>query len=224
MSLYIKSPLLKEFNSLKKFFRTYESPVSKMRIRDFKNFTAMINSSGDQVAFDLLGSVNFGQAEDYSDVDVIIYLDCDEEHEGECTYDTCRKFKMYKKLLTNTLVYQYAGNTYKVDFVDCINLRCLDRDINNNNQESITLMKFGFYRSICRGINKKIFRPFENKIVANPAFMNVINSSLEDFFHGLISNSQHSYSFRKYIERVSFRNGKHIPDSIIDKIKAYLDA
>lgn len=221
LSSHIQNPLIKEFNSLKKFFRTYETPVSRERIADLKNFTSMITSSGDKVAFDLLGSVNFGQAETYSDADLIVYLECDEEHGGECEYHNCRKYRMYKKLLMNTLVYRYAENTYKVDFVDCINLKQLDRDIQSKDTESVLIAKFGFYRSICRGINKRVLRPYENMLVVEQDLMDMVESYLEDFLRDIIHTSQHFYSFKKYLERVAFRHGQ-IPESVLDKIQTYL--
>ena len=100
---FINHPLIKEFNGLKLFFRKHETNVSKERIQDFRNFAEMINSSGDQVAFDLLGSVNFGQAEKYSDADVIMYLDGDLEEIDDYSYENNAKYKMYKELPRNTM-------------------------------------------------------------------------------------------------------------------------
>lgn len=70
-------PIIKEFNGLKKFFRSKETDISRKRIEDFKRFVEMIRSTGDDIAFDILGSVNFGQALQDSDTDVVIYLNCD---------------------------------------------------------------------------------------------------------------------------------------------------
>ncbi|MCB1157956.1 MAG: hypothetical protein H7A25_23520 [Leptospiraceae bacterium] len=219
---FVNNPLIKEFNGLKRFFRKYETDVSKERILDFKHFTSMINSSGDKVAFDLLGSVNFGQAERYSDADVIIYLDCDEPGITECGAESCEKYKLYKKLLMNTLVYEYANNTYKVEFVDCINLRQLERDIIDTKTDSFTIVKFAFYRSICRGINRSVLRYYENLLMNNEELCDAIETALEDCFRGLTKTSQHSYSFRKYMERLEHNKGFKVPESVAQKVKSYL--
>lgn len=221
ISRFIHHPLIKEFNGLKRFFRKHETPISKERILDFRHFTEMINSSGDKVAFDLLGSVNFGQAEKYSDADVIIYMDCDEEPVEECSYENCAKYKIYKNLLMNTLIFEYAKDTYKVDFVDCINLRKLEQDIQDKVYSSLTLIKFGFYRSICRGINRKVLRYYESLLNKDPELCRVLEDSLAECFSGLVHSSRHSYSFKKYLERVAF-HGSEIPVSVVDKINSYL--
>ncbi|NBU98436.1 MAG: hypothetical protein EBS19_09550 [Spirochaetia bacterium] len=89
-------PTIKEFNGLKKFFRSRETPISRKRIDDFKRFVEVIQTSGDEVAFDMMGSVNFGQALENSDTDVVIYMNCDTGRIGECDHENCSRLNIYK--------------------------------------------------------------------------------------------------------------------------------
>lgn len=214
-------PLIKEFNGLKKFFRSHETSVSRNRINDFKKFVDLIESSGDTIAFDLMGSVNFGQATEYSDTDIVLYLNCDPCKNGDCDHENCTKLNLYKNLLINTLVYEYSNKTYPVQVVDCINLNQLDYDIKIRNFNSLPLVKFGFYRSICRGINRKLLYQFEQRLEEDVELCIQIETSLADCFLGLIHSSQHSYSFKKYIERVQ-DGGFKLPETMVSKINAYL--
>ncbi|MCE9501632.1 MAG: hypothetical protein K8R21_14200 [Leptospira sp.] len=215
-------PIIKEFNGLKRFFRSHETSVSRQRIRDFKKFTDMIGSTGDEVAFDLMGSVNFGQAKEHSDTDIVIYMKCDRGRIGDCDPENCSRLNLYKNLLINTLVYEYSSQTYPVQVVDCINLNQLDYDLKIRNTNSMTLVRFGFYRSICRGINRKLLREYENRLSADDDLCKSIEQSLADCFFGLIHSSQHSFSFQKYIERLQ-DDGFKVPDSMANKIKSYLN-
>ena len=184
-------PIIKEFNGLKKFFRGHETIVSRNRINDFKRFVTLIESSGDSIAFDLMGSVNFGQATEHSDTDVVMYLNCDPGRIGDCDHE------------------------------NCINLSQLDYDLKIRNFNSLALTKFGFYRSICRGINRKLLHQYELRLGEDVELCDVIESSLADCFLGLIHSSQHSYSFKKYIERVQ-DGGFKVPETMANKINSYL--
>jgi hypothetical protein len=215
-------PIIKEFNGLKKFFRKNETIVSRQRMEDFKRFTEVIHYSGDEVAFDIMGSVNFGQAIEYSDMDVVIYLNCDTHKIVECNAENCIKYKIYRDLLINSLIFEYSTQSYPIQIVDCINLIQLDNDITNRNFNSMPLIKFGFYRSVCRGVNRKLLHKFEDRLEADEELCNVVESSLAECFMGLIHSNSHSYSFKKYMERVE-DSGSKIPQSIIDKISSYLN-
>jgi hypothetical protein len=216
-------PLIKQFNGLKKFFRSRETNVSRNRIMDFKRFVELIRASGDDVAFDILGSVNFGQATERSDTDIVIYLNCDKGRIGDCDPENCSRLNLYKNLLINTLVYEYSSRSYPVQVVDCINLNQLDYDLKIRNLDSLTLVKFGFYRSVCRGVNRKLLRMYEDKFSQDEELCEYVEKLLEECFEGLIHSSQHSYSFRKYIERMETRGFK-VPSSMAEKINEYLSS
>ncbi len=214
-------PIIKEFNGLKKFFRSRETPISRRRIDDFKRFVEIIRSSGDEVAFDMMGSVNFGQALEHSDTDVVIYMNCDTGRIGDCDPENCSRLNIYKNLLINSLVYEYTSHSYPIQVVDCINLNQLDYDIKIRNFDSMALIKFGFYRSVCRGVNRKLLHSYENRLQSDEELCKTIENSIADCFIGLINTNSHSYSFKKYIERME-DSGSKIPQPIVDKINSYL--
>ncbi|MDX1960265.1 MAG: hypothetical protein SFU98_16975 [Leptospiraceae bacterium] len=215
-------PIIKEFNGLKRFFRSRETDVSRRRIQDFKNFVDMIRTSGDEIAFDLMGSVNFGQAHSHSDTDVVIYLNCDHGRIGDCDHENCSRLELYKHLLINSLVYEYSKETYAVQVVDCINLNQLDYDLKIKNTNSLALIKFGFYRSICRGINRKLLHRFETRLESDEELCLEIESTIADCFLGLVHSNSHSYSFKKYMERME-ADGFKVPPSMMEKISSYLN-
>jgi hypothetical protein len=215
-------PIISEFNGLKKFFRAHETEASRRRILDFKHFVEMVRSTGDEVAFDMMGSVNFGQAVENSDTDVVIYLHCDHAKIGDCDPENCSRLRIYKHLLVNSIVYEYVENPYQIQVVDCINLNQLDYDLKIRNFDSMALLKFGFYRSICRGVNRKLLHSFEKRLENDEELCLVIENFIADCFLGLIHSNSHSYSFKKYMERVQF-SGFKIPDSMLDKINSYLN-
>ncbi len=215
-------PIIHEFNGLKKFFRKNETAISRQRIQDFKNFVTMIQSSGDEVAFDMMGSVNFGQATESSDTDIVIYMNCDTGRIGDCDPENCSRLELYKNLLLNSLVYEYTADTYPVQVVDCINLNQIDYDLKIKNVNSMALIKFGFYRSICRGVNRKLLHKYEVRLDNDPELCSVIENSIADCFFGLIHSNSHSYSFRKYMERMEDRGFK-VPKSMVEKINSYLN-
>ena len=212
-------PVIQEFNGLKRFFRSHETTISRQRISDFKKFTELLGA--EEVAFDLMGSVNFGQAKEYSDADVVLYLKCD--HNDDCDAANCKQVSLYKNLFMNTLVYEYKASPYSLQVVDCINLSQLDQDLDQKNTSSMALIKFGFYRSVCRGINRKLLRKYESRLAQNSELCQNVENSLKECFSGLKKSSQHSYSFKKYIERME-EEGIKIPPSMAEKIHTYLDS
>jgi hypothetical protein len=214
-------PIIKEFNGLKKFFRKHETHASRSRINDFKKFVNLIQSTGDPLAFDLLGSVNFGQATESSDTDAVMYMNCDEGRIGDCDHENCSRLNLYKNLLTNSIAYDHSKHSYPIQVVDCINLNQLSYDIKIRNKDSLVLVKFGFYRSICRGVNRTLLHKYEAMLEEDEELCISIEESLADCFLGFIHSSQHSYSFKKYIERVEDKGFK-VPDNMATKINSYL--
>ena len=105
--------------------------------------------------------------------------------------------------------------------MDCINLNQLDYDIKIRNFDSMALIKFGFYRSVCRGVNRKLLHSYENMLQSDEELCKTIENSIADCFIGLINTNSHSYSFKKYIERME-DSGSKIPQPIVDKINSYL--
>lgn len=213
-------PIIKEFNGLKKFFRSHETHTSKKRVYDFNKFSQLINTEEQEVAFDILGSVNFGQAKENSDTDLVIYLNCPDHNIDECDHENCALVDKFRNMLHENLKNEY-GESYSIEIVDCINLYQLDHDLKNRNINSMALIRFGFYRSICRGINRRVLRKYEMRLSNDDELCQLIESSLADCFLGFIHSSQHSYSFKKYVDRLE-EDGFKVPPSMADKINSYL--
>lgn len=216
-------PIIKEFNGLKKFFRSKETEISRRRIEDFKRFVDMVKESGDDdIAFDILGSVNFGQALENSDTDVVIYLHCDHGSIETCDHENCTRLPIYKELLLNSVVYTNSAHSYPIQIVDCINLHQIDYDLRIRKFDSLALIKFGFYRSICRGVNRRLLHDYEVRLQEDEELCKVIEKYISDFFLGLIHSNSHTYSFHKYVDRLK-ANGFQIPPSVLEKINKYLN-
>ncbi|TGL34089.1 hypothetical protein EHQ52_06080 [Leptospira koniambonensis] len=210
-----------KFVGLKKFFRSHETGVSRERIEDFKKFNKLINYGGDEVAFDILGSLNFGQATSDSDTDIVMYTRCEEGRMGECGLENCYKIALFKHMFLNLVTFEHNSQAYKLEIVDCINLNQLEKDIKDKNAESALLIRFCFYRSICRGVNRRLLHKYENMISDNLPLWEKISESLEECFEGIIKSSQHTYSFHKYAGRLADK-GIKLPGSMAEKIKDYL--
>lgn len=214
-------PFVKQFNGLKKFFRSQETIVSRERIKDLKEFVYQIQKTGEDIAFDVLGSVNFGQATEYSDIDIVIYLKCDKDNIGSCDYENCTKLPVYIDLLRNHLAFSHSSNSYPLQIVDCINLNQIEYDLKIRNFDSFALVKFGFYRSICRGINRKLLHKYEVELQNDDELCRIIERNISDFFLGLIQSNSHTHSFYKYIDRLRAQGFK-IPQQVFDRIDHYI--
>ncbi|MDH5719913.1 MAG: nucleotidyltransferase domain-containing protein [Spirochaetia bacterium] len=214
------NPVFQHFLGLKYYFRQYINRESFRRTKEISKVARIIQSSGDSIAFDLLGSVNFGIADKKSDVDLVMYLDCG--HEEEADYSNCSKLRFYEYLLINTLLHEIFGKTFDIEVVDFLNLRKLNKAIEEEDFEDDIISRFVFYRTICRGVNKKILRPYERAVMKNELLFNKIEDRLTDILVELTKTSGHALSFQKYLDRMKNEDIK-IPVSMIGKIKEYLE-
>lgn len=209
-----------QFLGLKNYFRQYTTRESFTRTRELAKIARIIQRYGDTISFDILGSLNFGISDEKSDVDMVIYLDC--EHEREATYENCYKLWFYQTLIINTLVYEVSEKRYQIEVVDTINLSKLQKAIESRDYDDDILARFVFYRTICRGINKKAIRQYEHDIMNDKALFRHIEEKLTDALVMFTTTSGHSESFRKYIRRLQDKE-LQIPHSMIEKIRNYLN-
>ncbi|AOP32724.1 hypothetical protein A0128_01860 [Leptospira tipperaryensis] len=214
-------PTIQKFTGLKRYFRSHETHISRERIEDFKKFSKLINYGGDIVAFDILGSLNFGQATAESDTDIVMYTRCENAKMGECGMEDCYKIALFKHLFMNLVTYEHNTNAYKLEIVDCINLNQLEADIRAGKSDSELVIRFCFYRSICRGVNRKLLRAYEKEIGENIPLSESLAESIENCFNGIVQTSQHTYSFHKYSHRLQDK-GIGLPPGMAAKIKDYL--
>jgi len=215
-------PLIKEFNEIKRYFRKHETPISKKRIGDFYRFSKIINQLGYEVAFDFVGSLNFGITEPYSDVDFILYLGCEEHLNHDCDEKTCNNYKEVRFLILETLMKEYVKEPYKTQVVDCINLQKLDKELQKKEGIDYDLIfRFAFYRSICRGVNLKILKPYHEKLLKRTDLLEKTIPFIDDVIAKFNQTMTNQLSFEKYRIRLN-EQGIKIPYSVINKIKNYL--
>lgn len=215
------NPVFERFLGLKNSFRKYSTNEAKRRTREIAKIARIIYDSGTELAFDIVGSVNFGIADEKSDVDMIIYLDCGNDLEAD--YNTCPSLKFFEKLVLTTLLREISDHPYKMEVVDAINLRRLKKTIHQENFEDDIIYRFVFYRTICRGVNKRILRPYEKSLMGNRFLFSMIEERLTEVLVEFTKTSTHRHSFGKYISRLKDNDVK-IPPSIMGKVVEYLDS
>ncbi|MDH4201145.1 MAG: hypothetical protein OEV66_12325 [Spirochaetia bacterium] len=217
-----ENEVFKKFLGLKDYFKNHLTRSSKNRIRELAAVAKIIRSTGDVIAFDFLGSVNFGMADATSDVDLVLYLDCPSVpiHE-EMNHKNCPRLKLYETLLIHTLVHSISREKYRIQIVDHINLASINKAIDEENIELDIIARFVFYRILCRGVNKRYLHPLEKKLAAKPHLIKAIEETLTDALIEFTRTSSHGSSFNKYVNRLQ-EKGIGIPDAVAKKIREYL--
>lgn len=220
MPIYSDHPLIRQFNELKRYFRRHETRETRARVLEFREFARIIALAGIDIAFDFMGSMNFGQALAGSDVDLVMYLDCP-QHEEDCGLDDCPEFQRAKETMLRTLIETYADHPYELEVIDCINLRFLEAEMRRCEPESAILLRFAFYRSVCRLANARLVRPYQVKLQKNKQLTDAMRPHLYTIFDSLIRSAPHTHSMEKYQQRLRDIDVK-IPGSITERIKQHL--
>jgi len=214
--------VFKKFLGLKDYFKKYQTQATVNRIREIAQVSRMIRSTGDVIAFDFLGSVNFGMAESTSDVDLVLYLDCpDIPIDEEMNHSNCPRLKFYETLVIHSLVHSISKEKYKIQIVDHINLASLKLAIDEENMDTDIIARFVFYRTLCRGVNKRFLHPLEKKIMAKPHLFKAVEGTLTEALIEFTRSSSHELSFKKYINRLE-EKGIGIPETVAKKVIEYL--
>jgi hypothetical protein len=215
--------IFSHFLGLKDYFKKYQTRETVKRIREIAQAAKIIRSTGDIIAFDFLGSVNFGMAETSSDVDLVLYLDCpDVPMNTEMNHDNCPKLKSYETIIIQNLVHSISKDKYHIQIVDHINLSSLKQAIEEENMESDIIARFVFYRTLCRGVNKRYLHSLEKMIILKPHLFKAIEGTLTDALLEFTRTSSHGTSFKKYLNRLEDK-GIHIPASVVQKVMDYLE-
>jgi hypothetical protein len=204
---------IRDFRSVRNFFRSYGTEASERRMRDLRRVYRKLQTQGEEVAFDVLGSVNFGMSESGSDVDLVLYRRCNCRHalpETSCT-------------LPRTLwdCFRDLEKSYHVDVTDCVNLEKVESSIRDEDAECQALQRFVLYRFICRPINLRMIRRTENLLLEKPGLRRKVEFMLKDYFNMMVLSQSHILSFKKYETRLHAQGAK-IPDRIEKKLQAYL--
>jgi len=211
---YSHIPEIQLFQEIKQFFRLFQTEETEKRISKLESAVELMQGKLDDIAMDIVGSVNLGISEKSSDIDIVLYLRCGLE--CPALIEQCNHFQKTKQLIS-----KYLGDKYKFEIIDCIDLSIVENSIREENYECETTQRFVTYRSICRPINYKIIAPVEDLLNSNIEYRKEMEGSIRSYFKIFVTTSQHLNSFDKYQTRLK-TIGIKIPKPIEDKIKAYL--
>ncbi|MDY6844259.1 MAG: hypothetical protein SVW57_09250, partial [Thermodesulfobacteriota bacterium] len=199
---------------IKSFLLEYESLESQELVKELREIYRQLQKDGINVAFDLLGSLNFGMAKLGSDLDLVVYLkdqECMPDELDICTIPRPLA-KVFQELKERSL---------DVEVIDNIDLDRVSKAIQEKDQEDGHLQRFIYYRAICRPVNLRLIKNVEEQLLFNETFRMEIEGRLREYLRIIVSSSSHVRSFNKYVSRLRER-GIVIPRDIQKAIQLYL--
>jgi hypothetical protein len=195
---YSHIPEFELYNEIKHFYRSFQTAETDERLEQLEEVALRFDEQIHQdIAMDVMGSVNMGLSQLGSDIDFVLYVRCIGECDNE--YHHCDRYQDAMKSIKEII-----GGEYDFQIMDCINLNIVEQAIREKNYESDILQRFVAYRAICRPINYRALAPIEE----------MLNRDME-------FRRQHTRSFEKYEKRLK-QLGIRLPDSIRDKVQTYL--
>ncbi|MBN1614515.1 MAG: metallophosphoesterase [Deltaproteobacteria bacterium] len=205
---------ISRFRRLKQFFLSHENEASRRMIQDLRVIYRDIEKRGMHVAFDLLGSLNFGIAEPSSDVDLIVYL-----RGEECRPDPNDACSIPQPL--QAVFDELRRRRMEIDVCDSLDLDRIERAIRAEDLEDSHLQRFAFYRSVCRPVNLRLIKEVENLFLDHPALRRKLETAVREYVRIMISSARHIYSFKKYQSRL-MEKGIRMPEEIAEVLNKYL--
>jgi Icc-related predicted phosphoesterase len=212
---YSHIPEIVLFKEIKQFFKTFQTQETEERLETLEKALIKFEDRLEDVALDVVGSVNVGQAQPSSDIDLVLYMRCD----GNCAdmHTSCGKYQKARAVIEEAL-----GGQYKFEILDCIDLNIVEKSIREKNYECEVTQRFVAYRSICRTINYRVIAPVEDLLNEDIEFRKELEGSIRSYFKIFITNTRYLQSFEKYVNRLK-TVGIKLPDSMKRKIKAFLE-
>ncbi|MBN2078581.1 MAG: metallophosphoesterase [Spirochaetes bacterium] len=211
---YSHIPEIELFKEIKNFFRLFRTQETEDRLDELDNAIELLKGKFDDIAMDIVGSVNMGLSQESSDIDVVLYLRC-----GQNCRDMMEQCDYYKS--ARALIDTIIGDKYRFEIIDCIDLNVVEQSIITKNYECEVTQRFVAYRSICRPVNYKAIAPIEDILNEDIEFRREMEGSIRSYFRIFATTSQHMRSFDKYESRLK-SIGIKLPESIRDKIREYL--
>jgi uncharacterized protein len=211
---YSHIPEIELFKDIKNFFRMFRTQETEERLDELEHAVELLKDKFDDIAMDVVGSVNMGISQESSDIDVVLYLRCGKNCQD--MYEQCDYYKSAKALIENII-----GGKYKFQIIDCIDLNVVEQSIITKNYECEVTQRFVAYRSICRPVNYKAIAPIEDILNEDIEFRREMEGSIRSYFRIFATTSVHMRSFDKYESRLK-SIGIKLPESIRDKIRQYL--
>lgn len=213
---YSHIPQIQLFKEIKEFYRMFQTAETEDRVDKLEEVTQLLEEKiQEDIAMDVLGSVNMGTSQAGSDIDLVLYLKCG----PECTegHDVCEV-----STGTQTMIKELLGQEYESHFLDCIDLNQVERSIQEKNFECETLQRFLAYRSIGRPINYRVIAPLEDMLNQDMIFKKEVEGSIQSYIQIFSNTSSHIRSLKKYESRLN-EIGIKVPESIKRTIKQYLN-
>ncbi|MBX7056701.1 MAG: hypothetical protein K1X75_01455 [Leptospirales bacterium] len=207
---------------MKNKYRNYDTKHALRRMQAFRRAVQQLEQKGYPTALEILGSINFGLVEPYSDADCIILHYCDLHAEsGECPLN-CPNLQFEKEEIARSIARQLQNDSCKMEILDCINLEYLQRAVDQGGKpDEGALYRFMFYRMIGRPVNRPLFIPLFEVLEQNADLMRGFQDYAAEALSLYLKTSDHRHSFRKYNERILSR-GLDLPDDLIDELIRYL--
>lgn len=205
---------IRQFQRIKSFFLGHETPESRDLVKELRGIYRRIREAGMNVAFDLLGSLNFGVARGGSDVDLVVYLKGE-----ECLPDELDMCAVPPPL--DAVFRELEGRGLAVEVCDSLDLDRVERAIRDEDGEDGHLQRFIFYRAVCRPVNLRLIKAVENQLLRKERFRREMETRLREYLRILVSSVRHVRSFEKYVARLR-EGGVEIPPDVEEGIRKYL--
>jgi len=212
---YSHIPEIQLYNEIKDFYRMFQTQETEERLDKLEQAALLMEEKIlDDIAMDVVGSVNVGMSEEDSDIDMILYLRCD----SGCAdnFAQCERYRQAERMIREIL-----GNRFKAEILDCIDLNRVEKSIREKNYECEVTQRFVAYRSLCRPIHYRVIAPTEDLLNEDMAYRKELEGSIRSYFKIFMTTSQHVSSFHKYEARLS-AVGIKLPESIRGKVQRYL--
>jgi uncharacterized protein len=212
---YSHIPEIQLYNEIKQFYRMFQTQETEERVGMLEQVAKLIEDKiQDDIAMDVVGSVNIGLSEESSDIDFVLYLRCDSScSEG---FPQCARYRQAEAMIREIL-----GSKCKVEILDCIDLNRVEKSIREKNYECETTQRFVAYRSLCRPIHYRVIAPLEDLLNQDMEYRRELEGSIRSYFKIFVTTSEHVRSFNKYESRLN-AIGIKLPESIRGKVRQYL--
>ena len=212
---YSHIPEIQLYNEIKEFYRMFQTQETEERLDKLEQAALLMEEKiRDDIAMDVVGSVNVGMSEENSDIDLILYLRCDSGCTEGCVQ--CERYRQAVEMIRETL-----GSRYKAEILDCIDLNQVEKSIREKNYECEVTQRFVAYRSLCRPIHYRVIAPIEDLLNKDIAYRKELEGSIRSYFKIFLTTSEHIRSFHKYEARLR-SVGIKLPESIRGKVQRYL--
>lgn len=212
---YSHIPEIQLFKEIKQFFRMYQTPETEERVDKLEEVVNFVEERiKEDIAMDVMGSVNMGTSHAGSDIDLVLYLRCGCDcTDGPAECDISRD--------AQSIIRDLLGDEFEPHIMDCIDLDRVERSILEKNYECEVLQRFVAYRSICRPINYRVISPVEDLLNADMIFRKEVEGSTQSYIQIFANTSEHVRSLKKYESRLNDL-GIRVPESVKRTIKQYL--